>query len=108
MLASLSLLFTQLVFLSIGAAYAVFARKVRSVSGVATAIGFAGFIMTALYSVIKEEFLRYVAPLGYFNPEAVFDTGGYEAIYVITAAVVVFCCIAAAYLKYAKSDTQVR
>jgi ABC-type transport system involved in multi-copper enzyme maturation permease subunit len=40
--ASCSLFFTQIVFFSIGVVYAALARKVRSVSGAATAIGFAG------------------------------------------------------------------
>jgi hypothetical protein len=33
-------------------------------------------------------------------------TGGYETKYVITAAAVVTACVALAYVKYVKSDTQ--
>lgn len=106
-LASLSLFFMQLVFLSIAILYAVLAKKVRSVSGIATAIGFAGFIMMALYSLIKEDFIRFVSPLTYFSPGAVFKTGGFEGKYVITAAIVVIACVALSYVKYVKSDTQV-
>ena len=105
-LSSLSLFFTQLVFLCLGLLYATFARKVRSVSGTATAFGFAGFILMALYSLIKEEIVRYVSPLMYFNPGTVFLTGRYETKYVITAAIVSAACIALSYVKYCKSDTQ--
>ena len=104
-LASLSLLFMQLVFLSMGILYAVFARKVRSVSGTATAFGFAGFILMALYSLIKEDILRYISPLTYFNPGTVLATGGFEAKYAITAAIVVIACIVLSYISYCKSDT---
>lgn len=104
-LASLSMLFTQLVFLSAGVLFAVLARKVRSVSGTATAFGFAGFILMALYSLTKEEAVRYISPLTYFNPGTVFLTGGFETRYAVTAAAVFIACIALAYLKYCRSDT---
>ena len=106
-MASLSLFFMQLVFASIAILYAVLARKVRSVSGIATAIGFAGFILMALYSLIKEDVIRFISPLTYFNPGTVFLTGRYETKYVITAAVVIVTCVALSYVKYTKSDTQV-
>jgi len=105
-LAALSLFFLQLLFMSFGALYAVLAKKVRSVSGVATAFGFAGFIITALHSLIKEDLLLYVSPMTYFDPGTVFTAGGYDAKYVVTAAVVFAACLAAAYIKYVKSDTQ--
>jgi ABC-2 type transport system permease protein len=105
-LASLSLLFMQLTFLSMGILYATFARKVRSVSGVATAFGFAGFILMALYSLIKEDVIRYISPLTYFNPGTVFLTGSFEAKYVVTGAVLSIACVVLAYVKYVKSDTQ--
>ncbi len=105
-LASLSLFFMQLVFLSISMLYATFARKVRSVSGMATAIGFAGFIMMALCTLIKEDALMYISPLAYFTPETVFSTGGFETKYVVTAAIVSVACVALSYVKYCKSDTK--
>jgi ABC-2 type transport system permease protein len=103
--ASCSLLFTQLVFMSFGIVFATFARKVRSVSGIATAFGFAGFILTALRSLIDEEAIRFVAPLKYFDPAVVFSNGGYEAKYVVTAAVVTAACLCVSYVKFTKSDT---
>lgn len=106
-LASLSLFFMQLVFLSLGILYASFVRKVRSVSGIATAFGFAGFILMALYSLIKEDVIRYISPLTYFNPGTVFLTGGFEAKYAVTGSVVAIACVVLAYVKYVKSDTQV-
>lgn len=106
-LASLSMLFMQLTFLSMGILYATFARKVRSVSGAATAFGFAGFILMALYSLIKEDVIRYISPLTYFNPGTVFLTGGYEARYALAGAVIAVACAMLAYARYVKSDTQV-
>lgn len=104
-LASLSLFFMQLVFLSLGTLYAVVARKVRSVSGTATALGFAGFVLMALHSLIQEDALRYLSPLDYFRPEAVFSTGKFETGYAVTAGVVVAACIVLSYFKYCTGDT---
>lgn len=105
-LASLSLLFLQLGFLAVGALYAVLARKVRSVSGTATAIGFAGFIVMALHSLTGEEALRYVSALEYFSPDDVFAGGGFEPRYAIAAAVVCAACFMLAYCRYRRSDTR--
>jgi ABC-2 type transport system permease protein len=106
-LASMSLFLMQLTFLSMGILYATYARKVRSVSGIATSFGFAGFILMALYSLIKEDVIRYISPLTYFSPGTVFLTGGFDAKYAVTGAVVAVACVALAYVKYVKSDTQV-
>lgn len=103
--ASCSLFLTQLVFIAIGTLYATLARKVRSVSGIATALGFAGFILSALYSMMHEEAIRFIAPLGYFQPSTVFSTGGYEAKYAITAIIVIIACVCLSYVKFCKSDT---
>jgi ABC-2 type transport system permease protein len=103
-LAASGLFFTQLVFLAAGILYATLAKKVRSVSGIAIAFGFVGFILSGLQSILKEKAIRFIAPLKYFDPTAVFSTGGYETKYVITAIVVVVACIVLSYLKFCKSD----
>ncbi|SHH91869.1 ABC-2 type transport system permease protein [Sporobacter termitidis DSM 10068] len=102
--ASCALFFMQLVFLSIGALYATFAKKVRSVPGIATALGFAGFILSALYSLLREDAIRFISPLTYFQPYAVFSTGGFETRYAVTAAAVAVACIGLSYVKYCKYD----
>ena len=102
--AASSLFFMQLVFLSIGILYAVFAKKVRSVSGSATAFGFAGFILMALQSLLKEDIVRFISPFTYFQPGAVFLTGAFETKYVITAIAVVAICISLSYQRYCFHD----
>jgi ABC-2 type transport system permease protein len=104
-LASCGLFFTQLVFAAIGIAFAVFARKIRSVSGLATAIGFGGFILSALHGLLEKESIRTIAPLKYFDAAHVFETGGYEAKYAVTAVVVTVVCAGLAFYRFCKSDT---
>lgn len=102
--AGLSLLFTQLVFLGIGALLSMVLKKVRSVSGVATAMGLVGFLLMALVSLLKEDFLRYLSPLHYFNPGAVFLTGGYDAKLAWTGALVAVCATVLAYVLFTRRD----
>lgn len=103
--AACALFFMQLVFMSFGVVFAVIARKIRSVSGIATAFGFGGFILTALHNLLEKEAIRFIAPLNYFNMDSVFSTGGYEPKYVITAAAVLIICLGAAFFKFRDSDT---
>ena len=104
-LASCGLFLTQLVFVAFGIAFAVFARKVRSVSGIATAMGFGGFILTALYGILEKESVRFIAPLKYFDAAYVFEKGGFEVKYAVTAAVVALACAGLAFYRYCRGDT---
>jgi ABC-2 type transport system permease protein len=102
--ASCALFFTQLVFMALGTIYAVFVRKVRSVSGIATGLGFAGFILSALHGILQEEAIRFIAPLKYFEPRAVFSEGGFELQYAVTAIAVIIACIVLSYMRLGKND----
>ena len=102
--AACALFFTQLVFVAIAMTVAVFAKKIRSVSGAATAIGFTGFILSALEGVLEKESLRYIAPLKYFDTSPVFFEDGYAVKYALTAAVVVVVLAAVSFIRHGRSD----
>lgn len=103
-MAALGLFFTQLVFLSIGVFFATFAKKVRSVSGAATAFGFGAFILSAITNVFDDKNLDFIAPLKYFEPNAVFENGSYEIKFVCMAALIIVVCIGTSFVKFCKSD----
>ncbi len=104
LLAAGALFFIELLFLSIAIAAATFFKKVRSVSGIAVAIGFGGFILTALHSLLEEDWTRYIAPFKYFDVTLAFSQGRYEAPYVLTAAALGLGLLALSFLRYVKSD----
>lgn len=104
LLAASALLLTELVFLAIGSFAAVLARKVRSVSGTATAIGFGGFILSALHSILEEDKLRYVTPNKYFDAAKAFFDGAFEPNYALAGAVLTLGLIVAAYVRYTRAD----
>lgn len=102
--ASLALLLTQLVFYAIGIFYAVFAKKVRSVSGIATAFGFGAFILSALVNIIGEDSIRYIAPLKYFDPTELFINGRFETPYAVTGGVIAVLGTLLAFVRFCKRD----
>ncbi len=102
--ATLTLLPTQLVFLCFGLAYATYARRIRSISGIATAIGFAAFIMTSLSNIIDDELIRFIAPLKYFEPSPLFATASLEIPLIITAVILCVLFTGGAFWKFCKTD----
>lgn len=103
-LASFSVFFTQLVFISIGAFLGTFMKKIRSVSGIATAAGFISFILTALANLTGKEEINYISPLHYFDPAVLVKTGHYETKFIIIAVLVVAFCMGTSYIRYCKGD----
>lgn len=102
--AIMGLFFTQLVFLSFGITFAVFSKKVRSVSGTATTFGFTAFILSAITNIFDDKNIDFIAPLKYFEPHNVFVSGNYDTKLVITAIIIVVFCIGISFVKYCKSD----
>lgn len=101
--AACSMLFMQLLFYCFGVLYATLVKKVRSVSGIATAFGFGGFILSALYSLTGEEALKYIAPLKYFEPVKAL-TGGFPLDLALTGAALAAVCIAVSCARYCMMD----
>lgn len=103
-LASIGVFFTQLVFLAIGLFVGTFSRKIRSISGIATSIGFIAFILSALSNLFEEEAMKFIAPLKYFEPTIVMKEGFFEVKYSITALLIVIFCTVTSYYRFCKSD----
>lgn len=104
LLASCALLLTELFFFTVAVCAAVFAKKIRSVSGTATAIGIAGFLLSALQSLLEEEKLRYITPFKYFDAAKAFFDGAFEAKYALTGVAIALALMIAAYVRYTRKD----
>lgn len=103
-LASISVFCTELLFMAFVILYSVQARKVRTISGAAMAFAFAGFILSALSTLIDKVEMRYIAPFKYFDPFQAVINGTYEAQYVITAAVLFVAVMVVAARRYFNKD----
>ncbi|MDD4773377.1 MAG: ABC transporter permease subunit [Eubacteriales bacterium] len=104
LIASAGLFFTQMIFIAAGIFYAVFAKRVRSVAGSATAFGFGAFILSALVNILDKELFFLISPLSYFNPAAVFAGGTHEFKYIAAAVIAIAGMVWASYFKYTGSD----
>ncbi len=103
-LAGSALFFTQLVILAIAATAAVLFKKVRSVTGGAMAISIGAFILTALYNILEDESMRFIAIFKYFDVYTAFNEGRFETPYVIIAAVIFIALLSVSFVKYCRSE----
>ncbi|MFV0466625.1 MAG: ABC transporter permease [Lachnospiraceae bacterium] len=104
--AGMGLLYTQLVFLAVGILFGVLARRIRSVSGTATIVGLAAFILSSLANVLDDEKMDYIAPLKYFAPDRIFKGDNYQASLVVAAFIIITACLAIAFTKFVNSDAR--
>ena len=93
-------------FLSFGALTAVLLRRIRSVSGIATAFGVLGFMLVSLPELTGEEKYRIVSPFTWFNVSEALDHGRFEPGYLALAAAVVVACLAVGAVAYARGDVR--
>jgi ABC-2 type transport system permease protein len=105
-LASFSIFCTELLFMAFVILYSIQARKVRTISGAAMAFAFAGFILSALSSLIDKVEMRYIAPFKYFDPFQAVMNGTYEMEYVITAIVIFVAVMAVAATRFFNKDVR--
>lgn len=77
-LQSLSLFFVQLIFMSIGIFYAVYAKRVKSVISISFSTVFGFFAISMLGAVIGDDKVRYLSPFKYFEPEYLIIHESYE------------------------------
>ena len=106
LLAAASLFGIGVVFLSFGALTAVLLRRIRSVSGIATAYGVLAFMLVSLPEMTGENAYRIVAPFTWFNIDEAMNHGHYEAGYLILAAAVTLVCLTASATAYARGDVE--
>ena len=96
--------FTQLVFMSFGVFISVMFRKIRSVSALSTSIGIVAFMLSAVINMLEKEYLNYLAPLKYFNPESIIHNGMYDLKLVVFAMILIIAAIFISAKKYCCED----
>ena len=105
-LAALGLTGLELVFMSVGAAIACLARRIRSISGVATALGIGGFVLSSLPSLLDEEVLKFASPFSWFDPMLIFREGSFNAEHLAMAAAVVVVFLAVSFVCSTRRDAR--
>ncbi len=102
---NLTLFFLQIIFMAIGLVVSVFFKKLKSVLPISLGVVFGFYMVGALISTGKNDDLaRYISPFKYFDITYIIKNAGYEASYLVTAAVIVVAAILASYIIYIKKD----
>ncbi|MDR3645115.1 MAG: ABC transporter permease subunit [Clostridia bacterium] len=103
-LINLTLLFIQLIFLSLGVAVSVFFHKIKSVLPISLGTVFGFYLIGALIATGKDDGSRFLSPFKYFDYPNIIKNVGYEAHYIITGAAIVVVAIAVTYFIYGRKD----
>lgn len=101
---SATLLFVQLIFMSLGILVAVLAGKIKSVVSISLSTVFGFFIISSLGSVIGDETVRYISPFKYFDTAYIIKNAAYETSFVILEIILIIAAVTASYVVYAKKD----
>jgi ABC-2 type transport system permease protein len=101
---SITLLFVQLIFMSLGVIVSVIFPKIKSVIAVSLCTVFSFFVINMFGSVIGDKAVRYITPFKFYDIAYITKNASYEAPFVIIEIVFVIIAIAASYVIYFKKD----
>lgn len=102
---NLTLLFVQLIFLSIGMVISVFFKKIKNVLLISLGTVFGFYIVGALIATDKNNDIeRFLSPFKYFDSTYIIKNSEYEVPYLIAGAAVIIVAIIVSYIIYTKKD----
>ena len=103
-LITLTLTYTQLIFLAIGMFAATAVGKIKSVTPVAVGISMAAFVIGMLANMTGSEAIRLFSPLRWFDSNQILTDGGYDMKYFIFNFAASAVLLAGAYIVYRKKN----
>ena len=102
---NLTLFFIQLIFLALGVVVSVFFSKLKSVLPLSLGIVIGLYMIGALFATgNNDEAARFISPFKYFDITYIINNASYEAVYLITGAVIVVAAVVASYIIYIRKD----
>ncbi|WP_147533408.1 ABC transporter permease subunit [Bacillus marasmi] len=104
LLLSLTLLFIQLIFLSIGFIVSVMFQKIRSVLTVSLATVFAFYFLGMLSDTSGESAKRFISPFKYFDTAYIMKHAGFEGEFLLAGGIIFLLAVALSYFIYRKKD----
>lgn len=101
-----TLLLVQLIFLALGALFAVIIPKVKSVVSVSLPTVFAFYIIGAIGDVLENDSVRYVSPFRFYDTNYIITNGTLDGRYLAIEAAFIVVTLALAYVIYLKKDVR--
>jgi len=101
-----TLLLVQLIFLALGALFAVLIPKVKSVVSVSLPTVFTLYIIGAIGDVLENDSVRYASPFRFYDTNYIITNVSLEGRYLAVSAAIVVVAVALAYAIYLKKDVR--
>ena len=101
---SLTLIFVQLMFMSLGIIISVLVPKIRSVLPISLGTVFGFFILSMLSSSAGDAASRFITPFKYFDSTYIIKNSAYETPYILVALLFIVLTITTSYIIYSRKD----
>lgn len=101
---SMTLFFTQLIFLSLGIILSIVFPKIKSVLTVSLGTVFTFFIIGLLVSTTDDGVKRYLTPFKYFDSAYIIENSSYEISFMLAGIGIIVISLIASYIIYMKRD----
>lgn len=101
---TLSLLFIQIFFASLGLFVSVFLRRIRTVLPISMGVVFIFYIIHLLNETLKDEKLGLISPFDYFNLSDISKNMNYDSLYLLLWFVLVGVFIFLTFKLFARKD----
>lgn len=96
----------QLVFLALGALFAVIIPKIKSVIAVSMPTVFTLYIIGTLGDVLGNDQVRYLSPFKFFDSNYIIKNVSLEGKFLAIEAAIIVVAVAASYVIYVKKDVR--
>jgi ABC-2 type transport system permease protein len=101
---SITLLFVQLIFMSLGVLLSVIIPKIKFVLPMSLGTVFTFYFISFLSTTASDDALRYITPFKYFDSNYIVINGAYETKFIIISLVFIAVSIASSYIIYQRKD----
>lgn len=104
---SITLLFVQFIFMSLGIIISVIFTKIKSVLPISLGTVFGFYFINFLASTSEDKLIRYINLFNYFDTNYIIKNSSYELSFVIVSLVIIIGAITSSYIIYSKKDIHV-
>jgi ABC-2 type transport system permease protein len=104
LLISVTLLFVQCIFMSLGVLISVLVGRIKSVISISLSTVFGFFIIGAMGSLLGDQAVKYISPFKYYDTAYIITHSAYEPSFLIVGAIFFLIATTLSYVVYIKKD----
>jgi ABC-2 type transport system permease protein len=101
---TISLFFVQIIFFTMGLAISMVSKKIKSHLSISLGVVFGFYALAAFGNTTKDEPLRYLTPLKYFDPYNIIETNHYELSFGLVSIFLVLILTSTCFYIFNKKD----